>query len=160
MAFENEVYTQALADGMPSALALLIVAQSKHESNNYTSDVFLSCKNSFGYGAVTSSCPGHGQYQNYNNISESTHEVTSWIKRRLAEGNFPPLNTITSPDQYAQLLSDNNYYTDSVDNYAAGLIRWFSDNISGVAGVSLVGIGLGLLIFYLLFKKELHIYKK
>lgn len=160
MAYENEVYNTAIADGMPSALALLIVAQSKHESNNYTSAVFLSCNNAFGYMSVRSHCPGHEQYQNYPSIVDSTHELTAWIKRRVAEGNFPPLNTITSTAQYAQLLSDNDYYTDSVENYFAGLQHWFTTNIAAVAGVSIAGIAAGLIIFYILFKKELHVHKR
>jgi len=158
MAFENLVYNTAIADGMPSALALLIVAQSKHESDNYTSSVFLSCNNAFGYNAVSSSCANHSTYQNYPSIIESTHEITAWIKRRLAEGNFPALNSITTPEQYATLLNENGYYTDSIYNYAAGLERWFSDNISTIAGVSLLGIAIGLGVFYFLFRKELHIY--
>ena len=159
MAYENDVYDTAISDGMPPALALLIVAQSKHESNNYTSSVFLNCNNAFGYAATSNSCPGHEFYQAYNNIIDSTHELTAWIKRRLSEGNFPPLQTITTPQQYAQLLSDNNYYTDSVANYAAGLSNWFSSNIGTIAGVSVAGVLAGLIIFYFLFKKELHVYK-
>jgi hypothetical protein len=160
MPFDSDVYATATADGIPAALALLIVAQSKHETNNYTSAVFLDCNNAFGYGSTSNPCQYHEQYQGYNNIVESTHELTAWIKRRLAEGNFPALQTITTPEQYAQLLNDNGYYTDTVANYAAGLARWFSNNIGMLAGVSITGIAAALLIFYFLFKKELHIYKK
>lgn len=159
MAYENDVYNTAIADGMPPPLALLIVAQSKHESNNYKSAIFLSCYNSFGYKSVRSACPGHEDYQDYNSIVESTHEVTAWIKRRLNEGRFPPLNQITTPGQYAQLLKENGYYGDTVANYLQGLERWFTGNLGTIATVSIAGIAMGLIIFYVLFKKELHIYK-
>lgn len=160
MAFDTQIYNTAISDGMPPALALLIVAQSKHESNDYTSPVFLSCNNSFGYGQTGNPCAGHSQYEAYNSVIDSTHELTAWIKRRLDEGNFPDLDTITTPEQYAQLLKDNGYYSDSVENYLAGLRNWFTSNIGTVAGVTGVGLVIGIGIFLLLFRKELHIYKK
>lgn len=158
MAYDNQVYSAAIADGMPPALALLIVAQSKHESDNYTSPLFLDCKNAFGYGYGVATCNGH-PYKGYYSIVESTHEVTAWIKRRLAEGNFPPLSQVTTPQQYAQLLNDNGYYTDSIEHYAAGLLRWFSDNVGGVVTIGIAGIAVGLIVFYMLFQKEFHVYK-
>lgn len=145
MDLATRVYNAAIADGIPGPLALLIVAQSKHESGNYTSPVFASCNNSFGYTTTGSnSCDGHGDYKLYNSIEDSTHDVTGWIYRRLNEGNFPALATITDPTQYATLLHDNGYYTDSIYNYAKGLISWYDANIQGVAA------GGGLLLFIII----------
>jgi hypothetical protein len=136
---DQRIYTQALSDGMPAALALLIVAQSKHESNNYTSPVFTDCNNSFGYSSVYSPCSGHSGYESYGSVEQSTSDLTAWINRRLDAGTFPDLSTITDPTQYATLLYNNGYYTDSITDYANGLINWFDANVQAV------GIGLGTL---------------
>jgi hypothetical protein len=151
--FEQRVYQTAINGGLPIPLSLLVVAQSKHESNNYTSAIFLDCNNTFGYKAVRSSCQLHADYQNYQDIEASTTEIVNWIYRRLNEGNFPPLESITTPEQYAQLLKNNGYYGDSVTNYTAGLIRWFKSNIEGVviAGGSLLVIAF---LAYLYFRKK------
>lgn len=153
MSYEQRVYDAAIKGGLPVPLSLLLVSQSKHESNNYTSPIFLDCNNSFGYKAVRSSCDLHPDYQNYQDIEGSTIEIVNWIYRRLNEGNFPPLETITTPEQYAQLLKQNGYYGDSISNYTAGLIRWFKSNIEGVAigGGSLIIIGI---LAYLYFSKK------
>ena len=147
MTNEQKVYSTALNNNIPGPLALLIVAQSKHESNDYTSAVFLDCNNSFGYKALNASqsCPLHPDYKKYSNIEESTLEIVNWIGRRLNEGNFPPLDEITTAEQYAQLLKDNGYYGDSVYNYTNGLLNWFKSNISIVTGS---GILIAALFFF------------
>lgn len=144
MSYESQVYNTAIADGMPRPLALLIVAQAKHETNNFQSSIFQDCQNAFGYKVFGNAraCPGHTDYEAYNNVTESTHEITAWIKRRLNEGNFPPLATVRDPVQYATLLKNNGYFDDSINNYAAGIEAWYNDNINGSmgAGIMIVGI--------------------
>ena len=153
MSFDVTIYETALADGMPRPLALCIVAQSKHETNDYTSDIFLDCNNAFGYRVVTSSCVLNPGYQNYNSVAESTHEITAWIKRRLSEGNFPPLNQVVTVDQYAQILKDNGYYEDTLANYLAGLKRWYVDNIGVSSGLIAVALAIGAYLFFKYRKK-------
>ena len=131
---------------MPPILAACIVAQSKHETGNYSSSIFLDCNNAFGYKAVRSSCQLHPGYQNYQTVSDSVHEITAWIKRRLSEGNFPALNTITSPLQYATLLKENGYYEDSLGNYANGISFYFHQLSTTGSGLFLAGLFLFLLI--------------
>ena len=144
MSYESQIYNKAIADGMPRPLALLIVAQAKHETNNFQSSIFQDCKNAFCYKVFGNArpCPGHTDYEAYNNVIDSTHEITAWIKRRLNEGNFPPLLTVTDPVQYATILKNNGYYGDSLNNYAAGLENWYKDNINGSmsAGILIAAI--------------------
>lgn len=149
---ENEqiVLNTARSQGMPAYLSNLILAQAKHESNNFTSAVYQDCNNAFGYSAPggVNYCKGHSFYRAYNNLQESVIELTNWIKRRQKENKFPQdLNTITSPDQYAQLLKSSGYYEDSTINYTNGLKRWFVNNILPVS-TSLIFIALvvGVLI--------------
>lgn len=146
---------------MPPALALLIVAQARHETAGYSSNVFTRCNNAFGYkyvgqslstGACTAS-PELDYYAGYASIEDSTHEVTAWIKRRQKDGSFPAdLNTITTSEQYAQLLKNAGYFGDTWTNYANGLAYWLTKiaNIATPAtgAVFLVILALGLIAYH------------
>lgn len=129
------IFRTAREDGMPEYLSALLVAQAKHETDNYTSNVFRTDKNLFGYsyvpGAVYQSGKGlakpeGGNYAHYSTYENSVHEITAWIKRRQGEGIFPDsLATIQTPGQYAALLKSAQYFTDSLANYTNGLVRYF-----------------------------------
>lgn len=131
MTYDEIIYNQALKDGIPQPLAVLIVAQARHETGNYTSNVFKSCNNAFGYKWVgqstaigpCSNSPEGNAYAKYMSIEQSTHELTLWIKRRMNDGKFPAdLSRITTADNYAQLLKNAGYYGDTVATYTNGLI--------------------------------------
>jgi uncharacterized FlgJ-related protein len=135
------VYARALQGtdtnpGLPDTLAQLVVAQSEHESGNYTSDVFVNTGgNAFGY-KYSGSKYQHGDYNGYAkylSLDDSTAEVVDYIYRMVADGSFPAdLSTITSPDQYATLLQNAKpgpYYGDTEANYSAGLANWFQANV-------------------------------
>lgn len=156
MAYENDIFNTAISDGMPRNLALLIVAQAKHETGNFTSNIFLNCLNAFGYKTYGNAfaCPGNPTYEGYNSVIDSTHEITGWIKRRLNEGNFPDLETITDPYQYATLLKNNGYFGDSVNNYANGIISWYKDNINRVGSLWAIAGIFGVVYLFTLKKKN------
>jgi uncharacterized FlgJ-related protein len=128
------IYSTAIADGMPDLLAQLIAAQAAHETGNFTSNVFKSCNNAFGYKyvgqSIASPCtksPELNSYAGYASVEDSVHEITGWIKRRQKAGTFPSdLETIKDPDQYAQLLKDTGYYGDTESNYANGVSYYFN----------------------------------
>lgn len=161
MTYDERIYNAALADGMPAALSMLIVAQARHETGGYTSNVFTRCNNAFGYkyvgqrlstGPCTSS-PELDNYAGYSSIENSTHEITGWIKRRQNEGVFPSnLNEITTAEQYAQLLKAAGYYGDTFTNYANGLVYWLSqiaDIVKPATGAALLVIlALGLIAYH------------
>lgn len=128
------IFTTARADGLPGNLASMLIAQAKHETGNYTSNVFRTDKNLYGYTWTGSKWqagkglvkPEGGFYARYATYADSVHELTDWIKRRQNEGIFPAdLLSIQTPQQYAALLKSANYFTDSLTNYANGLIRYF-----------------------------------
>jgi len=120
----------AIADGMPVSLATLIAAQAVHETGNFKSAVFLQDRNCFGYkyvkgalwqdGAGRTSTEGD-PYARYSSIQNSVHEITAWIRRRVKEGKFPALDTITSPVTYVQALKKCGYFGDSPATYLAGV---------------------------------------
>lgn len=125
------VYAIAFGDGMPDQLCKLIVAQAKHETDDFSSHAFEYNNNCFGYkyvkGAKWQMGPGitsteHDPYAHYEDVAHSVHEICDWIKRRQHEGKFPAdLRTITSPAQYAQLLKACGYYGDTLSDYTTGL---------------------------------------
>jgi uncharacterized FlgJ-related protein len=133
MDYGQVIYTTLLNDGIPPNLANIMTAQSKFESANYTSNVFLNCNNAFGYKyegqAIAESCnisPEGDSYAGYDNVEDSAHEIAAWIGRRIAEGNFPAdLRTITTPAQYAILLKQSGYFGAPLDVYTNGLTRFF-----------------------------------
>lgn len=130
----NQIYNTATGNGIPATLASLMVGQSGNETGGWTSKFFTQNNNAFGYSCDSSSDWQNGcsiatadnkvAVGNYDSISDSTMEVVDWIKRRLDEGSFPALDTITTADQYAQLLSDNGYYTSGESSYAANISKW------------------------------------
>lgn len=147
---------------MPQFIATCIVLQAAHETAGFTSNVFKSCNNLNGYKWVNQSTalgpclksPEGDFYAKYATIEDSVNEVVQWIKRRQKQGVFPAdLNTITSLDQYAQLLKNSGWYGDSVSNYTNGLYYWsqklvdtFKNPIVGASAI-LVLIILGILAY-------------
>lgn len=122
----------AEADGMPKRLSYLIAGQSAHETANYTSRVFIEDLNCFGYKRVPGAkyqlasgrmSPEGNAYAKYASIENSVHEITAWIKRRMNEDRFPPLEFIKTPLQYAQALKLCGYFGDPLSVYSAGISR-------------------------------------
>jgi hypothetical protein len=159
MTADQIIYATALNNGIPSPLALLMVAQSKHETGDYTSHAFTQFNNAFGYayvpGAQLQTGPGltadNGQpVAAYANVSDSALEMVNWIYRRQDEGKFPAdLSTITDADTYAGLLKQCGYYGDSFTNYSAGIARWFTDNIALASSTGILLLAGGALFLYL-----------
>lgn len=141
MDYSSVVYSRALDGtlknpGLPGTLAQLVVAQSEHESNGYTSPVFLNTNgNAFGYKYTGSNYQrgNYNGYAKYDSVDDSTAEIVDYIYRRVADGSFPAdLSTIQTPDQYATLLQNaaiGPYYEDSEMNYSGGIAKWFSTTV-------------------------------
>lgn len=136
--------------GIPDPLAFFVVAQSGHETNGWTSPVYLADNNAFGYGFNGSS------YKQYDTVEESATDIVGYINRRVNDGSFPDLSTITTADQYATLLKNAKsgaYYGDTESNYSAGISRWFDDNLKLIAGGSVAILIFGIFLFVLLNSK-------
>jgi hypothetical protein len=119
---------------IPNALALLVVAQSKHETNEYTSNAFKQDNDCFGYkrfigsrfqeGGGIKSSEGD-PYAQYKSVIESTEEICAWLHR-----HFKNLNSVTTPEGYAQALKKIGYYGAPESEYAHGLNKYFQKVIS------------------------------
>jgi hypothetical protein len=150
--------------GIPVALSNLVAAQSAHETNNYTSDVFLHCNNAFGYKWVNQryalgpclQSPEGDYYASYASIQQSAQEIAAWIYRRVADGTFPQdLNMIQTPTQYAGYLLNAGYFTDSLANYVTGLTRYFVDHKGVViASTGVLVTALWIWVSYRYIKKH------
>lgn len=129
MSMFKKIKGLAKSDGMPERLALLIAAQCAHETAYFTSNVYKTCNNLNGYkyagskwqiSACTDSPEGNA-YGKYASWQDSVHELTDWIKRRLAENRFPYLQDIRTPEMYAKYLKKCGYFGDTAENYARGM---------------------------------------
>lgn len=160
---EQKIFDTARAGGMPVTLSLLLIAQAKHETGNFTSNFFRQYNNAFGYSYVAGGrwqLPGGGSVADngqpiaaYASVENSTNEIVDWIKRRQSQGKFPAdLNTITSPDQYASLLKNAGYFGDTLANYAAGLRSFFATP-AGNFSIALGGLMLVGVAYYMTKKK-------
>ena len=160
MDYGQIVYNEARAGGMPPALSNLIVAQARHETGDFTSSVFRTCQNAFGYKAVFDApkclmSPEGNNYENYSGsggLAASTRELVAWIRRRQTDGKFPAdLSRITTAEDYASLLKNAGYFGDSLSTYANGLKRFWREY---GAAVSISGGVLILGLIFLLTRKR------
>jgi len=124
----NKITQKALAGGLPLCVAKLLACQGALESDNFTSHVFLTNHNAFGYkryvgsefqkGAGVTSTEGD-PYADYESFDKSIDELVAWIKRRVRKSQFPTdLTKIQTGDQYAHLLKQCGYYGGPEANYA------------------------------------------
>jgi len=166
--YEQATRGTAYNKGLPPVLSSLVAAQAAHETGNFTSRFFTDYNNAFGYSYVPGGIyqldiPGdfstNGQpVAKYRSIEDSTKEIVDWIYRRIKEGKFPAdLRTIQTPEQYAALLKDANYFEDSISNYAAGIKRFFVQVIElagkPAAGILLLALGAAAYWYYTKKKK-------
>ncbi len=162
---QNELSTgTANNPAVPDNLIPLVIAQAQHESANFTSNVFLNTNNPFGYTYANSpyqigNYEGFGEYES---VSDAANEINDYLYRRVADGSFPDLTTITTADQYAQLLKDAGYYADDEANYAAGIQSYLNSNTSVIRQAAafieenpvptVLGVLGGITLLYFIFK--------
>lgn len=156
--YETAVYNTAVSNEVPATVALLIVAQAKHESANFSSKVFKQNNNAFGYKYVGQSNATQGTaapssegdyYAKYDSIEGSALEVVNWWKRRIKQGVINYWSDISTPDSYAAALKKAGYYGDSLANYTAALKKWFTGLSDGNELNYLAGAALIFGIYYL-----------
>lgn len=143
---QTVIFNRLLSNDFPETFARIATAQSGHETGGWTSNVYLTDNNGFGYGWNGSS------YSNYPSVEDSVDDFAGYVWRKVDQGKFPDPTLITDPDQWASLLKSVSYYTDSESNYSSGITRWINENLS--PGVVLSGSLLifGFLLFLLLRK--------
>jgi len=155
MDFQAQIYKasldklRSLSFANAELLAKFMTAQSEHETGNYTSRVFKTNNNAFGYKRVNGSAyqlgagrlsPEGDSYAAYASVSDSAKEVAAWIGRRKAQ--FVGVKTA---DEYVHTLKANGYFGDKETNYLADVKRYLASftvpQVASIAVLPLVGIG-------------------
>ena len=100
----------------------LIIAQSKVESANYTSDLFLRSNNAFGMkNAVARTQLGKPEpgtdYRKYSSLDESINDFVLYLNAV----NFP---TVFDVNTYVRELKKRNYFESSQSDYINAMNSW------------------------------------
>jgi len=160
MAFQEVIYQTLIDQKIPTTLAKIVTAQSQFESGNYTSNVFKTDNNAFGYKYVGQKIATRGlpspasegdNYAHYNNVADSAKEIANWLKRRLKEKKLPAFDQITSPSQYSKLIKQAGYYGANENTYTKGLNRYFEALKIGGSSIAIIFVMIGL--FFLVKNK-------
>ena len=107
-----------------------IVAQAKHETGNFKSEVYLTDHNMFGMkfingarGQVATSglpSPEGDHYAHYASDTDSLNDLLLWFDYE----KFP--TSVTDAGQYATELKNRNYFTAGLSSYVKALLGWLS----------------------------------
>ncbi len=105
-------------------LADNIFAQSKFETANFTSNIFLKYNNMFGMthashryqlGSAATESPDGGYYQRYSSTTTSLRDYLIY----LDYVNFP--NYRMSSEEFVTILKNKRYFTANLDLYIKGV---------------------------------------
>lgn len=169
---DQQIYNAALSKGFTPTAAKLVVAQARHETGNYTSNIFKLNNNLFGMKYVKQPLATQGSasprsegdfYARYKSVGDSVKDL---IDRNyiLTRGGVTPeqLKNATDSLDFATKLKARGYYGDTISNYANGL-KSALNRINIVEFVQknkgkLLILGLGLVLvsvsYYLYNKKQ------
>jgi flagellum-specific peptidoglycan hydrolase FlgJ len=135
MANDDIVYQVGIDNGLTPAAALNLTAQARLESGNYTSNLFRTDNNAFGYKYVGQFGASKGilapqsewnnpnmagYYAHYKDLNASALEVVKWIKRRINEGLFT-MGDLQTANGYAYSLKQGGYYGETAYEYSQDL---------------------------------------
>lgn len=129
--YDNIIFN-AVKGMVPETVAKLLVQQARHESGNYTSNVFKKNNNAYGMKmpskrkspyilAAGSSAPaneGATPYARYRNVGDSAKDVVHWLNYNKID-----LTKIQSASEYANILKSKGYYGASITEYVNGLLN-------------------------------------
>lgn len=115
-----------LAAGFDTQTARNFVAQARHESDSYTSPLFLKSNNLFGMGVPTERQSlrsgeietAEGSRSKYSSVDDSIKDQILWADAT----NFPEFGL--NPESFVDMLQRRGYFTDTYDNYLEGIKRY------------------------------------
>jgi hypothetical protein len=100
----------------------LLIAQSRHETANFTSNVYKNAHNLFGMCIPTrrnSTRKGeYNSYSKYKSDLDSAKDMLIYLRYTA----FPTENM--DAYDFALNLKDRNYYEDSFGNYFSAIVKW------------------------------------
>ena len=104
----------------------ILVAQSRHETGDWNSQLFKSHHNLFGmkydkinapYSYQGPVSPEGDYYAGYNSWADSAKHLLNWLERKS-------IPVTTNPDDYVKSIQDNGYFTAGLVDYANGVKRY------------------------------------
>lgn len=110
-----------------SALWPYVLAQAKHESADFTSNVYHTNHNPWGMkvahvrtflGTQGTQAPDGGFYAYYSSDVQAERDLLEWLRYT----HFP--TSVNNVEEFAQQLKTRSYYGDSLENYTRGLKRF------------------------------------
>ena len=130
---DQQIYNAALGKGFTPTSAKFLVAQARHETDNYTSNVFKLNNNLFGMkfanqplatkGSLAPSSEG-GIYAKYNSPANSIKDqVDRYFVKTIGGITFEQLKASKTPLEYATNLKKRGYFTATIEEYASGIQR-------------------------------------
>jgi len=108
--------------GYPN-LEKFLIAQSKFETANYTSNIFRENNNLFGMklpkSRSTTATGENRGHATFKNTRDSVIDMTKWLNMYRSQAQ-----RITTLSEYVTFLKSKRYFEDSITNYLNGLTRW------------------------------------
>ena len=173
MNYDQLIYDTAIRNGFTPTSAKFVVGQSRHETANYTSPVFKRTNNLFGMKFVNQKLaitdnkksPEGDYYARYRSPQDSADDAIGRLFNITMRGVSPnQLKNAKTPEEYSNLQKQRGYFGDRVEIYINGIKNAFKklDIVEMAKGVvktskgqfviGLTLVGVGLLIYYKLFK--------
>ena len=121
----QRIINQANLLGFDDNQSKLILAQSKHETGNFTSPLFIINCNCFGMRpaqerqAEQLNYKSNDAYAKYDSIEQSVRDLALWMQAV----NFIWYDT---PEAYCAELQKHGYFTDSLENYTNNVKYYYN----------------------------------
>jgi uncharacterized FlgJ-related protein len=123
----NKIFDQLRINGINEALAGFIVAQAAHETNGFTSFIYLANKNAFGmkYAKQAAAAGEKNGYAYYSTIQMSVLDFVIWFGKRT-KSFINLINPIKTLEGFVKFLKNNDYFEASETEYLNGCVYWYN----------------------------------
>jgi len=173
MNYDQLIYDIAIQNGFTPTSAKFVVGQARHETANYTSNVFKRTNNLFGMKfvnqplAITDNkkSPEGDYYARYRSPKDSVDDAVGRLFNITMKGVTPTqLKNAKTPEEYSNLQKKRGYYGDNVIIYIKGIKNALAkmsimDVVKSKQGQFVIGlalVGVGLIIYYKIFKLKTY----
>jgi flagellum-specific peptidoglycan hydrolase FlgJ len=142
--YDQQIFDMAVSEGFNPTVAKFIVAQARLESSDYDSPVFMKNNNMYGMKFVnqplatrgtlappnersktcrdSNVCKDSDHYAKYKTPIDSPRDVIQRLYKKERKGvGFAQLNNSKTPDEFASLLKQRDYYGATPQHYSAML---------------------------------------
>jgi uncharacterized FlgJ-related protein len=105
----------------------MLVAQARHETGNFTSDLYIKHNNAFGMmfpkiRNTTAQSETESGYSHYETVADSILDMENYF----AYKEYPILSSFQTLHAYARALKDHAYFTAPVQAYGNALTKHFN----------------------------------